>query len=94
MTNMVEKCARAMHVATGNPLFAFEELSGVTQNAMRVNARAALEAMLEPTEEMVKAGLESYYERTDDPIVRDDVADLVFTAMIQSALAHNPGEEG
>lgn len=87
MTNMVEKIAGAI-----------EAKAAVTADGDLVCdlvcdwtdlARAALEAMLEPNDAMNLAG-----QVVGDYPWDGKKPSRVFTAMIQSALHHSPGEEG
>lgn len=45
----------------------FEELSGTERKFAFMNARAAVAAMREPTEEMVKAGEQEFFEYRETP---------------------------
>ena len=85
MTSMIEKVARA--------IWKQERDSKAHDEPFRLSwyeapARAALEAMLEPTEEMNIAG-----QVVGDYPWDGKKPSRVFTAMIQSALSHNPGTE-
>jgi len=53
----------------------------------RADARAAVEALMEPTPEMVAAGVEGYFNDTmGDQAVGPREATAVFTAMLRSSL--------
>jgi hypothetical protein len=75
---MIEQVARALHTVCPT-------LSPETQMIL---ARAAILAMIEPTEAMLAAGMAAV-PKTVDPIDPDDLLDG-YRAMIDQALAEKP----
>jgi hypothetical protein len=74
--SMVERVARAIYVASGGENW--DGAGAWVKAAYTMRARAAIEAMTEPTPEMWKAGS---HKRTDDNSTRD-----IYRAMITAAL--------
>lgn len=56
MTTMIEKVARALLASESGGDLKWEELDLITRGAFKRDARAALTALLEPTEAMAAAG--------------------------------------
>lgn len=78
MSEMVEWVARAMFAAS-EPASDWDDEGGRHQEQWRTEARAAILAMREPTDRMVRAG------RIPAP-VRHEEAAMVYRAMIDEAL--------
>ena len=107
---MIEKVARAIcrtavEASTPNALpSAKEDMVARYWPNHVANARAALEALLEPDDEMAEAAWTDTKRPTPEERMAMELCDnhtafvikskRRFTAMIQSALSHNPGEEG
>lgn len=103
---MVERVARAMDAAGLQYIIAYEAKAkddptmipwfGMADVPMTVLARAAIEAMREPTEEMIDAGIEAkmkLYERLEAEgkntriiVVANHPAGTIYEAMIDKAL--------
>ncbi|MCW5615841.1 MAG: hypothetical protein KIT32_12030 [Rhodocyclaceae bacterium] len=82
MMDMVERVARALHkVETAAICADFDAQDAYMQEYWFESARAALAALREPTEAMIRAG-NNCLVLCDD---RDDRAALVFSAMIDAA---------
>lgn len=99
MSEMVEKVARAILAghdwtgdSTGEPdePRGWESLPGDWQDAYRSVARAAIEALREPTDAMQLAGVETYGE-TEGFGLQQQLG-LVFSGMVFAALSTTPRE--
>lgn len=78
----IEEVARAIHAAS-------EEV--YTIEASRLLARAAIEAMREPTDAMRLAGSRAGpYDDDGDYTMGEDAVEDIFTAMIDAALSEQP----
>jgi hypothetical protein len=93
--NMLERVARAIYHAKprNKP---YEQLGQHAQQYVK-QARAVIEALMEPTPEMLVAGVDGYINFTmGDEHVYPEAAAAIFQAMLQSALrtASIPNEEG
>lgn len=55
MNEMVERVARALQSATGNTYMTWDELPDASKDRRRMYARVAIEAMREPTQDMLTA---------------------------------------
>lgn len=87
MMTMIEKMARAMYEArpgefTGEAVVSWDAEYPDTKETLRVLARAALTAMLEPNGHMVTAAALAAMMREDDQHIYADS----YRAMIQAAL--------
>lgn len=105
MSDMIERVARAIYaerylveIAFG-AMPAWEDVQGSDRTGTFDEARAALEAMREPTEAMTSAtsgvvtGCDGEYG--DYNVYCDDrVAGEIWTAMIDAALSNSKGGEG
>lgn len=98
---MIEKVARAIRAADMahagvDDWPAWESANGEWKDVYRLRARAAIEAMREPTEEMIDAGIEAkmkLYERLEAEgkntriiVVANHPAGTIYEAMIDKAL--------
>lgn len=83
---MVERAARAIH-SEAAPHFAWERLSEYSRGRVTVIARAAIEAMREPTREMHDAAVLTFV-RENGGIEHAPV--MTWKAMIDAALSEAP----
>jgi hypothetical protein len=83
--NMIERCARAMIEAEprDDPGFRISGCSDLSDNEWRDLARAAIEAMREPTRVMEIAGIEQSHDDTPRDVTN------TWRAMLDAALADN-----
>lgn len=104
MTTMFEKMARAMYEArpgefTGEAAVSWDAEYPDTKETLRVLARAALTAMLEPSPMVIDKGIDALDDCVDSDFssnadgerdyytsIRSDAAAVTFAAMIQAAL--------
>lgn len=91
MTEMIERVAAAIyavqpHLNTGKPVPWLELIGPLREKSIEL-ARAAIEAMREPTEEMMDAG-----ESADPTPERDTNAIRVWGRMIDAALTSPPAQ--
>jgi hypothetical protein len=90
MSEMIDRVAKAICGASG---MRWDDMLSGARDQFRRDARAAIEAMREPTEAMVKAAQEETYchswssrgEHIEDP-------EVAWTAMIDAALGEQPGD--
>lgn len=82
MSTMVERVARAICEASGET---FDICPGIHMDA----ARAAIEAMMEPTEEMVKAGMDA---NPRGRTISDSDLTAIYRAMFQAALKESDND--
>ena len=85
MSEMVERVARGMHLRRPNSRTKWEDCSDEYRTGTMRDAYAAIEAMREPTEEMITILLLNMNENEDNPNISYD-AKVVWQAMIDAAL--------
>jgi hypothetical protein len=93
-TEMVERVARALEPSLWSPASGPVVWTAEKREAMRLQARhlarAAIEAMREPTEAMVAAGIAQARDCTDNwSASAPCVAECLFPVMIDAALAED-----
>ena len=79
MTDMVEKVAKALIEQIGSP-FTWEEMEPPIRRLWCNHARAAIRALMEPTEEMLKAGETTRHSRLMN------MTHNIWQAMLKAAL--------
>jgi len=92
VTDMIERVARA--ILSGHNWAAgdlapngFDEMTAHWQEAYRAMARAAIEAMREPTPEMVADGVKAAWREPNPPQIVEDQVRKIHRAMIAAALS-------
>lgn len=91
---MLERCARAIYVKRcercGYKPFPHQNLSPAAQHMLADEARAAIDALMEPTPEMIEAGdaCHIYRDHVATPVEYAE-SETVFRAMIAAAGADN-----
>lgn len=89
---MIERVARAMYADTNGRADKWREEEPLTKDVYRSNARAAIEAMREPTEAMTFKGMYKFaeaYENSNPRGVGQCEIDQVWQAMIEAALSED-----
>ena len=85
MSEMVERVAKHMHFRRGNSLRTkWEDCADEYRRGTMRDAHAAIEAMLKPTDEMIKAG--RYADNGEDMNLGQDGAEECWRLMIDEAL--------
>jgi hypothetical protein len=91
MSEMVERVAKALSIADGNHPDACsnDEDSQPIWHLYTADARAAIEAMREPTQAMIHAGQNTYCDHGD----QNCGCAVSWSAMIESALCGEPAKQ-
>ena len=85
MTTMIEKVARAIWERTvGHTRISWDQLDPLDQDVFRAYARAAIEAMREPTERMENAAVDAAIPL--GYIMDEGETNAIWTAMLDAAL--------